>query len=63
MVGEVGVGAGDDFAGLDILRLEAVTVCRQNELGFGLRRGGASAQRGEGLRDSARCGDGNMTAI
>src|SRR3546814_14320926 len=41
MIGELGEGAGDRFAGKQILCLERFAIRRQNELGFGPRRGGA----------------------
>src|SRR3546814_4783550 len=38
MIGELGEGAGDRFAGKQILCLERFAIRRQNELGFGPRR-------------------------
>jgi len=57
MVRKVGVGAGDRLARGQVLGLERVAVRRQDELRLRFRGRRARLQRGERLRDLARCGD------
>src|SRR3546814_10790546 len=60
MIGELGEGAGDRFAGKQILCLERFAIRRQNELGFGPRRGGAGPKCIQLGGHIASVGDGNV---
>lgn len=63
MFGELGKGAGDGFAGLDVLGFEHITIGGQHELGLGPRSGRAGFQRGKRRGDSAGRGDGDMDVV
>src|SRR3546814_13450027 len=60
MIGELGEGAGDRFAGKQILCLERFAIRRQNELGFGPRRGGAGPKCIQLGGHIASVGEGNV---
>ena len=61
VVGEVGVGAGADFASGKVFGLEVRPTSRQNELGLGRCR--ACLECGQGRADRTRWGDGDMDMV
>lgn len=65
MVGKILVSACDGFAARQILGLERLTVCRQDELRFRSRRCGALPQRRQRYRDvsAGACGEVNVVGL
>ena len=63
LLGKFEIGAGEDIPARQILRLEHVAIGGEDELGLGLRGGGAVAKGGEGLRDLARRGCSDVDVV
>jgi hypothetical protein len=63
VIRKAGVGAGDGLAARQVLGLERVPIGRQNELRLGSGSRRAGLQGGEGFRDLAGDGDGDMDVV